>query len=97
MAKEQEPIEDIIDGKRYSTANAIQICPRHKDGYGDPIAGLYRTAKGNLFVVEVTGTSDDGSPYKIVAATMNEALGWMKLNGMEDMIEGVLGKYIEDA
>ena len=57
MAKEQEPIEEIIDGKRYSTANAIQICPRHKDGYGDPIAGLYRTAKGNLFVVEVTGTS----------------------------------------
>jgi hypothetical protein len=90
MAKEQELIEDIIDGMRYSTANAIQICPRHKDGYGDPIAGLYRTAKGNLFVVE-------GSPYKIVTATMAEALGWMKLNGMEDMIEDVLGKYIEDA
>jgi len=50
-----------------------------------------------LFVIEVTGTSDNGSPYKIVTATMDEALGWMKLNGMEDMIEGVLGKYIEDA
>ena len=102
----------IIDGKKYDTRTATEVCDVSQDGYnqGDwhyDDTRLYRTPKGNWFLAGRGGPlSRWGRPYgqnghiggsAIRPLDKTEARELLEQYGDADAVEDCFGAEIEDA
>ena len=84
-------MEKIINGKRYDTETAKQIAAASYSHYGDSqywCEGLYRTKKGNWFLVgegramsrysRSVGQNETGGGSAIIPLAEGEALAWLE-------------------
>ena len=104
-------MEKIINGKRYDTETAKQIAAASYSHYGDSqywCEGLYRTKKGNWFLVgegramtqysRAVGQNETSGGRAIIPLTRGKALAWLGAHApASEAYEEYFANVVEDA
>ena len=101
----------VIEGKRYDTETAKQIAAASYSNYGDLAywaEGLYRTKKGNWFLVgegraltqysRSVGQNETGGGSAIIPLTRGKALAWLGAHApASEAYEEYFANVVEEA